>query len=87
VVLSALAQSLSQVDINMQMEETLNRVNERLSNYQRISTIVIMKNGWTVENGFLTPTLKIKRNLIQKEFGHMFDEWHASPSPVFWFNS
>ena len=38
----------------------------KLEPYEKIECAVIMKNEWTQENGLLTPTLKLKRNVLEK---------------------
>ena len=45
------------------------KVNATLSNFERIKKIVIIPDELTVENGALTPSLKIKRRVVN----HMYD--------------
>ena len=40
-------------------------VNERLPSHEKISKLIWVAEDWTVENGFLTPSLKIKRNTVE----------------------
>jgi long-subunit acyl-CoA synthetase (AMP-forming) len=37
-----------------------------------------------VENGFLTPTLKIKRAVIENTYGERFGEWQQRSEVVLW---
>jgi long-chain acyl-CoA synthetase len=48
--------------------ETLKTTNARLEAHEKLSHIVVAKDPWTIENGLLTPTLKIKRNLLEKKY-------------------
>ena len=38
--------------------------------------MVVVKEAWTVENGLTTPTLKIKRNQVDKKYEEKYREWH-----------
>jgi long-chain acyl-CoA synthetase len=45
--------------------------------YTRIRRVALLVTPWTIENGLLTPTLKIKRNLVlaryQQEYQKLYD--------------
>ncbi len=61
-------------------EYALQRITQQIQSfpgYARIRRIALLDEAWSVENGLLTPTLKIKRaNVLtryQKEFAGMYD--------------
>ena len=64
------------------MTQHLDKINSKLLGYQKISTFVVVKNPWTVENGLTTPTLKIKRNQIDKIYDSSFTNWHKDQEKV-----
>jgi long-chain acyl-CoA synthetase len=39
---------------------------------------------WTIENEFLTPTMKIKRNVIEKHYADRTDGWYSQRQKVIW---
>jgi len=39
--------------------------------------IIIVKELWLVENNLLTPSLKIKRNEIEKRYAPYYEEWYG----------
>ena len=39
---------------------------------------------WTIENGLLTPTMKVKRAAIEGRYGARVDEWYAERTTVIW---
>ena len=50
------------------LDITLDYVNKNLDTHERIAHIIILPEAWTVENGILTPSLKVKRNEVEKRF-------------------
>ena len=49
----------------------IRRANDRLKEfprYVRVRRVVATREPWTVENGLLTPTLKVKRDRVQEKF-------------------
>jgi len=43
-------------------------LNRRLSHHEQISTVFLVRDEWTIENGLLTPTMKMIRNAIVKRY-------------------
>ncbi|MCG8609575.1 MAG: AMP-binding protein [Pseudomonadales bacterium] len=58
-------QGLSQEEIQSSLSDTLNSVNKRLEGHEKLDRIFVAKDPWTIENGLLTPTMKIKRNDLE----------------------
>ncbi len=46
--------------------------------------LVLVQETWAVDNGFLTPTLKIKRNMVEGAYGSRFHEWVERREAVLW---
>jgi long-chain acyl-CoA synthetase len=47
--------------------------NEKLQSYAKIKKFAILADDFTVDNGLLTPTLKVKRKLITEKYGDVLD--------------
>jgi long-chain acyl-CoA synthetase len=60
------------------------KLNTTLQSYERIEKVVILPEPWTVENGLMTPTLKVKRNLLEKQYLQRYPEWYSLPGEVVW---
>jgi long-chain acyl-CoA synthetase len=74
---------LTLVTVTQQTDERslIHRANERLRGfprYVRVRRVVATRDPWTVENGLLTPTLKVKRERVQKTFGAEIERAYAS---------
>ncbi|NWD27711.1 AMP-binding protein [Pseudomonas yamanorum] len=66
------------------LERLLEEVNQALDKHERLRQLVVVKDSWAVENGFLTPTLKIKRNVIESAYGSQFHAWSERSEAVLW---
>ena len=54
----------------------MKRVNNRLSPIERIRRSKIMMGPFVIENGLMTPMLKLKRQAIDREYGETIVELH-----------
>ncbi|HAC24420.1 MAG TPA: hypothetical protein DCE81_05850 [Cytophagales bacterium] len=70
--------------IESSLRASLQGVNATLESYEKLETAVILQNGWTVENGLMTPTLKNKRNEIEKLYLARYPRWYHEPGLVVW---
>jgi len=68
LVLSEHAKSHNKESIAESLQNTLNIVNSGLESHQRLDRIVVFKEEWSIENDLLTPTLKVKRHVIEEKF-------------------
>jgi long-chain acyl-CoA synthetase len=46
--------------------------------------LAVVTTPWTPENGFVTPTLKVKRPCIEDAYGKHFNAWLLQNKPVVW---
>lgn len=50
------------------LERTLAAVNRNLEPHEKLAGIIVVRDAWTVDNGLLTPTLKIRREAIEQRY-------------------
>ncbi|UVE18980.1 AMP-binding protein [Pseudomonas sp. LS44] len=46
----------------------LGALNERLMPHERVSSLLLVRDAWTIDNGCMTPTMKIRRNVLEARF-------------------
>lgn len=72
----------------MRMEEELllmlKDVNAQLPSYERLQMLVVAHDPWSIENGCLTPTLKIKRRKIEAQAAERMADWYGEQRAVVW---
>ncbi|TAE68317.1 MAG: AMP-dependent synthetase [Bacteroidetes bacterium] len=84
-VLSELGMKQSQDTIKESLVTTLKQVNTNANNWEKVCKVVIVKTPWSIENGMLTPTLKIKRNVLEDVYGARLEGWeNQKGSDVIW---
>jgi long-chain acyl-CoA synthetase len=49
--------------------------------------LAVVKDPWLIENGFLTPTMKMKRSMLEDTYGPKSDAWYAARKKVVWEDS
>jgi long-chain acyl-CoA synthetase len=76
VVLSERGKLKNEEDLINSFTTTLQVVNPKLDGHEKIHNIIIVKEDWTVENELLTPTMKIKRNAIEKIYQSNYVFWY-----------
>jgi len=62
----------------------LDEVNAQLDPHERVAFIAIVDGPWTVGNGLMTPTLKLKRPVLESRYQGLIDSWKASNRPIVW---
>ncbi|HUR41775.1 MAG TPA: AMP-binding protein [Verrucomicrobiae bacterium] len=66
------------------LAEHLEKINALLDPHEQMDFVAVVQDAWTVEKGFVTPTMKVKRNVIEQTYGGMLDQWYAKKRPVVW---
>ena len=65
-------------EVNARLEAARVRVNDQLESHAKIRGILVVKSPWNIENGVLTPTMKIKRHLLEQKYAQVGDRWPSS---------
>ena len=66
------------------LAEHLAAVNAPLDPHEQLDCLVVVTQPWTVDNGFITPTFKVKRNRIEEVYAPKYEAWVSTRRPVIW---
>ena len=69
--------------VRQALERQLQEVNAQLESHQRLDHIIACSGPWSVENDFLTPTLKVKRNVVEAHYVKKLEHARLT-QPVVW---
>ncbi|MEL3919247.1 AMP-binding protein [Aeromonas enteropelogenes] len=78
IALVQLAESAMKGDrgaVEAQLEAARNRVNDQLEAHAKLRGILVVKTPWNIENGVLTPTMKIRRHLLEQKYADIGERW------------
>jgi len=79
-----LADAQLRAEIGQRLRALREEINRELASHERLHTIVVAAEPWTIENGFLTPTMKIRRHRIEAAISVHVERWYEAGEPVLW---
>jgi long-subunit acyl-CoA synthetase (AMP-forming) len=80
----SLGDAVMRAKVQRELEGLVDAVNQELADYEKLRMIVVAKEPWSIENGCLTPTMKIKRSRIEATVAPQVEAWYAGNKPVVW---
>ncbi len=79
---------MGDADFRAEIEASLDahrkEVNAQLDHHEQLAVISVITRPWSIENGMLTPTMKLKRAAIETEYGPIAQDWYDAGKPVVW---
>lgn len=84
IVLSESGMMKSLDAITESLTDLLQKVNSKLEIYEQLAKMVILREEWSIQNGLLTPTLKVKRTEIEKIYLPLYPHWYRQEGQVIW---
>ena len=61
-------------------EKHLKEINAKLDPHEQLDCLVAVTTAWTVENGFVTPTMKVKRAVVLDRYASLVAEMYGDAS-------
>jgi long-chain acyl-CoA synthetase len=85
IELSPAARSQPREQVSADLQATLAQLNAALQPHERLSHLVLVSEAWTVDNGCMTPTMKIRRNVLEARYAALVSSLPGKP-PLYWEN-
>jgi long-chain acyl-CoA synthetase len=76
--LTSLAEMVADVRVIARMTEEVERCNRQFSQYEQVKAFRLVPAEWTTASGDLTPTLKLKRRIIEARHAALIEEMYTS---------
>jgi long-chain acyl-CoA synthetase len=74
---SSLAELSAKPEVAALIQADVDKVNKDLPSYETVKRVYVCPEDWTVENGFLTPSMKVKRQVVEKHYAAALDKLYA----------
>jgi long-chain acyl-CoA synthetase len=84
ITLSEYGKSRPSEDVVTSLSKTLSVVNPKFDAHERLKKIIVLDQEWTIENNLLTPSMKIKRNEVEKLHKENYVSWYEREEEVIW---
>ena len=80
--LTETAKIVTKEKLSGELKNILAEVNKGLEHHEQVPKLIVVTEEWTVANGLLTPTLKIKRKMIDASFGDQYEGWSREAESI-----
>ncbi|PZP16791.1 MAG: long-chain fatty acid--CoA ligase [Brachybacterium faecium] len=67
--------------VRAEVQQVVDKANQSVSRAESIRTFEIIDTDFTEENGYLTPSMKLKRNVVVKDFADVIDTIYSGQKP------
>jgi long-chain acyl-CoA synthetase len=78
------ARGKTKEDFEQQLVADMDAVNGSLEDHERIAKAIVVKDSWTIDNGIMTPTMKVKRNEVEKRYHNLLAAHDGTRNRVVW---
>ncbi|MCU1287057.1 MAG: AMP-dependent synthetase and ligase [Acidobacteriales bacterium] len=77
VSFSSRAELISQPKVRQLYEEIISDLNSRLAHFETLKRVILVPDEFTIESGEITPSLKLKRRVVEKKYASLIDALYA----------
>ncbi len=75
IIPSETAKKKDKSELERSILQTIDELNPTLLSHEKLAKAVIMKEEWTVDNGLMTPSMKVRRNRVEDIHMEMYPVW------------
>src|SRR5262249_35258674 len=72
-------QMLKSREVVNEIHDDMEKLSSDLAPFERVKKIALLEHEFTIDSGELTPSLKIKRNVVEKRYKDLIDSLYAEP--------
>jgi long-chain acyl-CoA synthetase len=73
--------------LELSLKRQMDLMNGELNPHERVKFVAVVEGPWTIANGVLTPTLKIKRSVVENKYKSFVENWYVQQRSVIWEQS
>jgi long-chain acyl-CoA synthetase len=60
------------------IEDDMSKLQKKLANYERVRKFALLDKPFTIETGEITPSLKIKRKVVEEKYNYLIEQMYFS---------
>ncbi len=76
------AEIIKMPEVLKHIQSVIDRYNQNFSHPEQIKKFALLANEWTIDAGEITPTLKLKRKVIEQHYANEINALYANENPV-----
>ncbi|HLV88030.1 MAG TPA: long-chain fatty acid--CoA ligase [Candidatus Sulfotelmatobacter sp.] len=74
---STRAELVSHSEVQALYQGAVEEINKNLARFEKLKRVIVVSDEFSVENGTLTPTLKLRRRVVEDRYRQQIDELYA----------
>jgi long-chain acyl-CoA synthetase len=59
------------------VQQDVTKITAHLADYERVRRVALLPNEFSIDNGEMTPTLKVKRNVIDDRYADLIEQLYG----------
>ncbi|MGP9682144.1 MULTISPECIES: AMP-dependent synthetase/ligase [unclassified Brachybacterium] len=77
-----IAEAAEDPKVHAELQTIVDKANQTVSRAESIRSFEVIDTDFTEENGYLTPSLKLKRNVVVKDMAQVIDKIYSQSKPA-----